>query len=84
MRFMCLEDAVQLIKLEYAETPTLALTPWQAQRLWNLSEELCDRALQLLVSSAFLVRNPDGTYGLCDVPVASLRGSPHAQIGQAN
>jgi hypothetical protein len=62
MRFTCLEDAVQLIKMEYAEAPALALTPWQAQRLWNLSEDLCDRALRLLVGSAFLVRNADGTY----------------------
>ena len=84
MQFMCLEEAVQLMKMEYAETPTLALTPWQAQRLWNLSEELCDRALRLLVSSAFLVRNPDGTYARRDAPVASRRDGPHAQLSDTN
>jgi hypothetical protein len=81
---MCLEDVVQLMKMEYAETPALALTPWQAQRLWNLSEELCDRALRLLVSSAFLVRNADGTYTRRDERVGTSRGDPRAQIGEAN
>jgi hypothetical protein len=57
--------------------PALALTPWQAQRLWNLSEELCDRALRLLVGSAFLVRNADGTYTRRDERVSdrSLSGT---------
>ena len=84
MRFMRLEDAVQIMKGEYAETPALALTPWQAQRLWNLSEELCDRALRLLVGSAFLVRNADGTYTRRDRLVGTSRGNQRAQSGNAN
>jgi len=32
MRFMSVEEAVELMKMEYAEIPTLALTPWQAPR----------------------------------------------------
>ncbi len=41
--------------MEYHELPALSLTFWQAQRLWNLSEELCERALQSLVREKFLI-----------------------------
>jgi len=30
--------------------------------LWDLSEELCDRALTALTKSGFLLRRPDGAY----------------------
>jgi hypothetical protein len=42
--------------------PELKLTSWQAQRLWNLSDELCERALAALIGSGFLARTPDGAY----------------------
>jgi hypothetical protein len=48
--------------MEYAELPELRLTFWQAQRLWNFSEELCERALTALMASGFLTRTPAGTY----------------------
>ena len=57
-----LYDAVQLIQMEYLEMPDLRLTFWQAQRLWNLSAELCDSALALLVHAGFLVRTETGGY----------------------
>ena len=57
-----LQDAVQLMQMEYLEMPELKLTFWQAQRLWNLSEELCDQALALLISAKFLVRTATGAY----------------------
>jgi len=62
MRFMQVDEAVELMKLEYAEAPGLVLTMAEARQLWNLSEELCDRALRVLVSSSFLVRRPDGSF----------------------
>ena len=62
MRFMHVADAVELIQLEYAEMPGLQLTFWQAQRLWNFSEDLCDRALSTLTRSGYLVRTADGSY----------------------
>ena len=55
-------EAVELIQMEYAEMPELRLTFWQAKRLWNLSEDLCERALNALIVSGFLVRTPDGSY----------------------
>jgi hypothetical protein len=59
---MQVQDAAELIRMEYAEMPGLQLTFWQAQRLWNLSDELCDRALKTLISAGFLVRTRDGRY----------------------
>jgi hypothetical protein len=55
-------DVVHLMQMEYAEMPELKLTFWQAQRLWNLSSELCERALGALIGSGFLTRTPDGAY----------------------
>lgn len=55
-------DAAELLRMEYLEMPGLALTAWQAQRLGNLSCELCDGALRALVESGFLWRTTDGRY----------------------
>ena len=52
MEAVALEETRTLIRMEYHELPALSLTFWQAQRLWNLSEELCERALQSLVRSS--------------------------------
>jgi len=57
-----LHDAVQLIQMEYLEMPELKLTFWQARRLWNLSEELCDQALAFLISAKFLTCTATGAY----------------------
>jgi hypothetical protein len=62
MQFMPIIEAVELIQMEYAEMPELKLTFWQAQRLWNFSEELCERALTALIASGFLARTADGAY----------------------
>jgi hypothetical protein len=57
-----IDDAVELIRMEYAELPGLTLTFWQAQRLWNLSDEVCARALTILIDVQFLTRTPEGAY----------------------
>jgi hypothetical protein len=57
-----IDDAVELIRMEYAELPGLKLTFWQAQRLWNLSDDVCTRALRILTDLHFLMRTADGTY----------------------
>jgi hypothetical protein len=62
MTFMSVEDAATLIRLEYEELPDLALTGWQAQQLWQLSEELCERAMARLTRSGFLAVSADGRY----------------------
>ena len=62
MEIAQVEDAAELIQMEYAEMPGLKLTFWQARRLWNLSEDLCERALDRLTQSGFLTRTADGAY----------------------
>lgn len=62
MVFMALEDTMELIRMEYYEMPGLALTFWQAQRLWNLSDQLCERALLSLVRDEFLMVTSSGTF----------------------
>ena len=56
MRATQLEDAIELIKMEFCETPRLRLTFWQAQRLWDLPEDVCEQALRTLARSGFLKR----------------------------
>ena len=56
------EEAVELIQMEYVEMPGLRLTFYQARRLWNLTDELCQQALAALTASGFLARRADGAY----------------------
>lgn len=62
MQFVRIEDAVQRIQMDFAEMPGLSLTFWQAQRLWNLSQDLCARALNELIASGYLVQTRGGCY----------------------
>lgn len=59
---MAIADAAQLLWLEYAEMPGLALTAQQAQRLCDLSGELCSDALDVLLECGFLKRTVRGVY----------------------
>ena len=68
MDLVQVDDAVQLIRMEYAEMPGLRLTTWQVQRLWNLSDDLCVRALALLTGAGFLTQTADGAYVRCNTP----------------
>jgi hypothetical protein len=38
------------------------LTFWQARRLWNLDDEVCEQALAELVAAKFLYCTPDGRF----------------------
>lgn len=62
MRPIDIDDTLSLIRMEYAELPGLKLTMWQAQRLWDLSEDVCARAMAALTESRFLARTTDGAY----------------------
>ena len=55
-------DVIELMRLEYAEMPGLKLTFWQAQCLWNLSDDQCERALAELTAAGFLARTREGAY----------------------
>jgi hypothetical protein len=56
------ETAVSRIAVEYIEMPDLKLTAGQARRLWNISGEVCDRALASLVEQGFLVKTRAGAF----------------------
>lgn len=63
-------DMLERIQMEYVALPGLALTFWQAQRLWQLSDDMCARALATLVAESFLTCTDDGKYVLRD-PLAA-------------
>jgi hypothetical protein len=75
MRVMRIDDAIELIRMEYAELPGLKLTFWQAQRLWDLSDDVCSGALNTLTESRFLVRSVDGAYARPVWSAAARRAS---------
>ena len=62
MRAAQLEDAIELIKMEFLETPRLRLTFWQAHRLWDIPEDVCEEAFKTLTRSGFLKRRTNGIY----------------------
>jgi len=61
-RMEIVNEALLRIRVEYLEMPDLKLTGPQARRLWNLSQEVCDAALAILVRSGFLWRTPDDQF----------------------
>jgi hypothetical protein len=56
------EPMLQRICAEYLEMPGLQLTVEQAQRLWGLDKETCERALEFLLETRFLVRTRRNLY----------------------
>jgi hypothetical protein len=59
---------VQIVRGEYDESPTLALTREQARRLWALDEDVCDAVFLRLTSSGFLRRNASRMFVRYDDP----------------
>ena len=59
---MRIEDVLQRIQGEFVEMPGLCLTAAQAQRLWGLDREFCDKLLDVLVDGKFLTQRQDGTF----------------------
>ena len=62
VRAGALEDCVQRIRAEYLDLPGLSLTARQAQRLWNLDSETCQRVLDMMIRDNFLWRTPQAQY----------------------
>ena len=56
-----LETLVRM-QTEWIEMPQLKITRRQAQRLWSLSNEVCETAFATLIRKGFLVQAPDGAY----------------------
>ena len=57
---MDFEAMVRRVRAEFLEMPGLRLTFAQAMRLWGLSEDDCQRVLDVLISMCFLQRTPTG------------------------
>ena len=57
-----IEDAVQLLRVEYLEMPDLALTPSQVAALLDLDGVTAAVVLQTLEDSRFLERTRDGRF----------------------
>ncbi len=55
-------EIISRIRSEYHEMPGLKLTPRQAQRLWALDRNMCERLLALLLSERFLKKTADGAF----------------------
>ena len=57
-----IEDAVQLLRVEYLEMPHLALTPSQVAALLDLDGVTAAAVLHALEDSRFLERTPNGRF----------------------
>jgi hypothetical protein len=57
---------LQRIRAEFAEMPCLRLTRAQAQRLFGLKPDICDRILATLVAERMIFRDSDHQYRAFD------------------
>ena len=57
-----IEDALQLLRAEYLDTPDLALTPTQVAALVELDGQTAAVVLQALEDSGFVERTPGGRF----------------------
>jgi hypothetical protein len=53
---MSIEHLATRIRAEFQEMPGLKLTLPQAQRLWGLAPDVCDRVVDVLIDRAVLQR----------------------------
>jgi len=51
-----IEQLADRVRGEFAEMPGLRLTMLQAQRLWNLDRDVCEKVVDLLVGRTVLQR----------------------------
>lgn len=62
MTHLRVEDAAGHLRREYDALPGLHLSFWQARRLLNLPDALCDAALSQLLDTGYLVRSREGAF----------------------
>lgn len=72
MQWMRTDQAAEIIRAEYERTPGLRVSVWQAQQLWNLPGDLCERALTRLANTRFLIPASDGTFTRRDESLARI------------
>jgi hypothetical protein len=59
---MRIEDVLKRVQGEFVEMPGLCLTAAQAQRLWGLDREFCEKLMEALVEKKFLAQRRDGSF----------------------
>jgi hypothetical protein len=57
-----IDDYLQRVRDAYCDTPSLRVTPSQAQRIFQLAPEVCVAVLEALVDEGFLFRTQDGLF----------------------
>jgi hypothetical protein len=57
-------DLLRRVRSEYLEMPGLHLTAPQAQRLWGLDRDTCQRLFDALMASRFLCQARNGAFRL--------------------
>jgi hypothetical protein len=70
---------IRRVRGEFAEMPCLRLTFAQAQRLFALRADVCQRILGQLVAARELSRGPDGRYQLQAHP-AGVHDAPPSRL----
>jgi Fic family protein len=55
-------DTLHRVRAEFLEMPGLKLTVAQAQRLWGLDRSTCEKVIDQLTKSGFLVQTPEGAF----------------------
>jgi hypothetical protein len=66
---------LQRVSAEFMEMPCLRLTRGQAQRLFGLQSDVCERILTALLSDGTLNRGSDDRYSLSDRTARPQRGA---------
>lgn len=62
MEALQIREVLVRMQTERVEMPQFKLTPRQAQRLWSLSNDVCEAALAALMGKGFLAQAADGAY----------------------
>jgi hypothetical protein len=67
------EQLLNRVRAEFEEMPCLRLTGAQAQRLFGLRADVCERVLEMLIAERAICRDHDGRYGASDSKQRALR-----------
>jgi hypothetical protein len=70
------EALLYRVRSEYSEMPCLRLTCAQAQRLFDLRSDICQRVMSALIARGVLVRGADSRYGLRESVINPRRLAP--------
>jgi hypothetical protein len=60
-----IDDELQRVRAAYRDTPSLRVTPSQAQRIFELGPEVCVLVLEALLNEGFLLRTHEGLFVHC-------------------